>query len=206
MEKLPSPPARFTIPAITRDCRRGERLWRIYFMGGDHPTRWNELRHFGPTGSRFDHHTRPKRMQPRGILYATMGSHAILTALAEVFQEQRHIDRRRAEPWLAGFDLAHAVSLLDTGGAWPGRAGGSMALNSGSRSRAREWSRGIYTSYPAVEGILYPSSLKNQPCVALYERAENVLPVSPIFNERLDSPKLIDGLTLLAKELHYTMS
>ena len=206
MERLADPPRRFDVPGVFRVCPAGSRLWRIYFRGGTYPTSWNELRTFGPTGSRFDHHTPPKRVQARGIAYATSGPAAILTALAEVFQETRHIDRRRGEPWLAAFELSADVKLLDTSGDWPGQAGGSMAINSGSRSRARAWSRVIYASYPDAGGVWYPSSLKNQPCAALYERAARALPASPAFNEPLDSPKLFAGLTVLAKRLNYTLA
>ncbi len=49
----------------------------------------------------------------RGILYATSGSDAVHTALGDVFQETKVIDRRRNEPWLAAIDLEAALQLLD---------------------------------------------------------------------------------------------
>lgn len=206
MEKLPNPPARFSVPGNFHGCSVGSRLWRIYFRSGKHPTRWDELRHFGPTSSRFDHHTLPKRVQTSGIAYATIGRDAILTALAEVFQDTRHVDRRYHEPWLVAFDLDASVTLLDTGGRWPVRAGGNMAINSGSRAKARAWSRAIYQSYLNADGIWYPSSITNLRCAALYERASHALPKTPVFNEPLDSPKLLAGLLRLAKGLRYTLS
>ncbi len=203
MERLPDPPTSFGVPPVTRMLRSGSRLWRIYFRGGKHPTLWNGFRMFGPTGSRFDHHTYPKRTQARGILYATFGENPILTALAEVFQDTRYIDISRNEPWLAAFELAKEVILLDTESEWPNRAGGCMAINSGSRNQARKWSRAIYREYVDVHGIYYPSSLTNQPCVALYERVTSVLPKRPEFNEPIDSRKLSAPLTHLAAELNY---
>lgn len=180
-------------------------MWRVYFRASAYPTHWDDLRHFGPTSSRFDHHTLPKRVQPRGILYAAYGKDAILTALAEFFQSTRHIDRRRNDPWLVAFDLDAPLKLLNTARRWPVRAGGNMSINSGSRARARAWLRAIYASYPSAEGIWYTSSVTNLPCVALYERAKHALPSAPSFHEALDSPKLAGGLLRLAKRLGYTV-
>ena len=206
MEKLPEPPARFVARGSFQTRVAGSRLWRIYFRSGKHPTRWDEFRYFGPTSSRFDHHTHPKRLQTRGILYATSGNDAILTALAEVFQDTRHVDRKRNRPWLVAFDLGAPLTLLDTGGRWPVRAGGNMAINLGSRTKSRAWSRTIYSSYPNAEGIWYPSSVTNLRCAALYERASHALPTSPALNEPLDSPKLLGGLLQLTTKLGYTLS
>ena len=204
-ERLPKPPQKFGIPPVLKTLRRGTRLWRVYFQGGGHPTQWDACRNFGPTNGRFDHHTHPKRVQSRGIIYATSGKQAILTAVAEVFQDTRHIDRFRAQPWLASFELDGPLQLLNTGANWPGQAGGNMAINSGLRSRAREWSRRIYGQYPAVEGIWYPSCLTNQPCAALYERATHALPSRPSLNLPLSHPSLLANLTQIATRLNYTM-
>lgn len=205
MDRLPPPPK--ALPGLddgdVRALAAGTLLWRIYFRGGEHPGEWDRFRTFGPTTSRFDHHTRPKREQRRGIVYAAHGPSAVLTALAETFQHTRVVDRVRREPWLAGFALAQDVTLLDTGGWWPLRAGGNMAINSGSRAMAREWSRAIYRNYTDVAGICYPSSLANEPAVALYERAEEALPDRPMFNESLASPKLLAGLSELADAIRY---
>jgi hypothetical protein len=180
-------------------------IWRIYYRSGKRATAWNSFRYYGPTNSRFNHHTCPKRVQDRGIIYATTGREAIGTAIAEAFQDTRVVDRHRDEPWIVGFTLAKDLVLLNTGGDWPVRAGGSMAINSGSRKNAREWSRAIYRNYANVHGILYPSSLTNQPCVALYEKAAKGLPVEPAFHESLASPKLLAGLTKLAGHLNYAL-
>ena len=206
MQRLPSPPWRFAVSAIVQLLPAGTRLWRIYFRGR-HAASWGSFRAFGPTASRFDHHTRPKRVHPsRKILYATNGPHAIETALAEVFQDTSHIDRHTDKPRLAAFELTADVELLDTGGKWPVRAGGGMAINSGSRRRAQDWSRAIYRNYSAIEGIAYPSSLTNEPCVALYERAEHaVLAATPIFDRSLADRRLLAPLTVTAGNLKYTI-
>lgn len=205
MENLPAAPKKFSVAAVPHTIKAGTKLWRIYFRSGPYPTAWNAVRYFGPTGSRFDHHTYPKRVQERGILYATAGPNSILTALAEVFQDTRLIDRLRQDPWIVGFHLAKDVTLLNTGSTWPVRAGGNMAINSGSRNRAREWSRAIYRNYPLIGGVWYPSSLTNDSCAALYERSVACLPIAPTFNEALSSPKLFAGLTMLASRLNFAL-
>jgi hypothetical protein len=206
VEGLPAPPASFGVAAIYKTCPAGTRLVRIYNRGSSHPTSWNEFRKFGPTNSRFDHHLEPKREQPRGILYATTGARAVRTALAEVFQETRTIELIRKEPWLAIFDTNRELRLLDVTGDWPVRAGGNMAINSGDRKMSRAWSRVIYSSYPDADGIWSASSLTNQPCVTLYERAAKALPSNPSFNDALTSRKLLAGLTADAAQLNYMIS
>lgn len=199
MPKFPEPPPAAALAAIPPDIRtvpRGTRLWRIYFQGGEHPTGWSAFRYFGPTNSRFDHHLSSAvgpgagaGMAPdRGILYAaTEGS----VPFAEVFQEDRVIDRRRNGPWLVAFDLAAPVALLDLAGDWPTRAGASAAINSGQRPRARRWSQRIYEAYPMIAGLWYPSSMGgNRPAIALYERAARAMPGRPVFHRALADPAL----------------
>ncbi|PYP42230.1 MAG: hypothetical protein DMD43_03670 [Gemmatimonadetes bacterium] len=193
MAKLPGPPPPGALagrlPAEVKVLPRGTVLWRIYPRGGPHPGAWSQFRHFGPIATmRFDHHVLPPRTQARGILYAAM---RVYTCFAEVFQETRTIERSRNRPWLAGLALARAVALLDLTGAWATRAGASMALSTGRRDRARDWSRRIYEDYPAVEGLLYPSSMDgNRPAVVLYERARAALRERPIFHRALTDPAL----------------
>jgi hypothetical protein len=205
VEELRDPPDRFSVPPLFHACPAGTRLWRIYFGAGKFPGRWNAFRYFGPTSSRFDHHLRPPRVQDRGIAYATSGGDAIFTALAEVFQDTKVIDRTRDQPWLAALDLAAPLRLLDTSGDWPVRAGGNMAINSGNRGKAQAWSRVIYDSYAAAHGVWYPSSITNRECLALYERALHALPAAPAFHERLDSPMLLAGLSALAERLNFDL-
>src|SRR5262249_15503655 len=135
----------------------GTELWRIYARGGPHPTTWNTFRAYGPSArARFDHHLPPARGQNRGILYAAA---EILPCVAEVFQDTGIVDPRHDEPWLVGFRLTRPVRLLSLRGLWPTRAGGSMALNTGDRARARRWSRTVYEAYPQAEGLWYASAM-----------------------------------------------
>jgi len=184
--KFPEPPDVAALAATAPEIKRlaaGTVIWRIYARGGRYSSTWNTFRSFGPTRSRFDHHLPPARRQRRRILYgATNGS----TCFAEYFQDGRTIDRVLNEPWLVSFELTRHLALLDLTGAWPTKAGASMAINSGPRPRAQRWSRAIYDAYPAVEGLWYCSSMDaNRPAVALYERAKTSLPTKPRFQRAL---------------------
>lgn len=206
MAKFPDPPAAGALAAgvapSLKTLPSGALLWRIYRQGGPHPTAWNRFRHWGPApNGRFDHHGPPPREQPRGILY---GARRVATCFAEVFQDTRTIERSRHRPWLAGFELARALSLLDLTGAWPTRAGASMAINSGRRDRARAWSRRAYEDYPEIDGLYYPSSMGgNEPIVALYERARDALPLRPAFHRAVADPGLNRAVVQAAVRFNY---
>lgn len=201
MAKLPEPPKPLSIPAETTELPSGSIVWRIYSSGGRFPTTWSDFRSYGPTSARFDHHDPPPHAQSRAIFY---GAAEPTTCLAECFQAGRIIDRSSGAPWLVGFETVRALHLLDLTGAWPTRAGGSMAINSGQRPRARRWSRAIYETYPDVEGLLYSSSMHaNKPAYALYERARSSLPSAPVFHRALSDPALLSRLDGAAEVLGY---
>ena len=116
------------------------------------------------------------------------------------------MDTRRNEPWLAAFTLMDDVSLLDLRGKWPTRAGASANISSGPRPRCRRWSRAIYDAYPNLGGLYYASSMNgNEPAVALYERASNALPRSPVLNRLLSEAPLLLPLERIAAELGYDL-
>ena len=208
MPKLPDPPAPHVLAGIAPDpyiLRAGTELWRVYARGGYHPRSWNTFRSYGPVETmRFDHHEEPVREQDRKILY---GASRIPICIAEFFQVGRMIDRDRSEPWLVGFTVVRDVTLLNLCGTWPTRAGASMAINTGRRDRARQWSRAVYDAYPHVEGLWYPSSMyANQPAFAFYERAERSLAETPFFHMPLSAPGLYAALDGIAREIGYRFS
>jgi hypothetical protein len=209
--KFPDPPGidavRGIEPAI-KSLARGTSLARVYFTAGEHPTRWNEFRRYGPLlNARFDHHFRDAAgeafAQNRSILYCAAAAD---TCFAEVFQETRRINRTRRAPWLAIFTLRRDVDLLDLTGAFSTRVGASMAINTGIRARAREWAKTFYAAYDALQGICYPSSMNgNEPVVALTDRAESAacLPEHPDLNRALADDVLLDVLKHSADRLGY---
>ena len=204
MPKFPEPPPvaeLAEVEPVWRVLPARSLLWRLYFRGGSHPTFWNALRAYGPTQGRFDHHLSPPRVQDRSILYAAEEG---AICFAEVFQDMRLIDRTARDPWLAGFVLRGPLRLLDLTGAWPTRAGASMAINTGPRFRAQRWSRAIYEAYPEACGVYYASSMyRNRPCAALYERGAETLPKMPEFHRPLRDPALLPVIRRVAKDIGY---
>ena len=86
MARFPPPPPAgelARVRPIWHELPTGALLWRVYFRGGAHPTTWNAFRTYGPTGARFDHHTRPPREQARAIYYAALSGRT-LWALASI--------------------------------------------------------------------------------------------------------------------------
>ena len=203
MAKFPEPPDPLLTGAQTTTLGAGTPLCRIYFRGGLHACTWSQFRCFGPTQARFDHHDPPPRIQSKGILYAAATP---ATCLAEVFQATRVVDRVAGDPWLVILNLTRPLVLLDLTGTWPTAAGASMAITSGPRPRARRWSQAIYAAYPAVEGLLYGSSMHaNQPAMALFERARSAIPPAPAFHRALSDPGLLLRLDAAAAQLGYQL-
>jgi hypothetical protein len=208
MAKFPQPKGAAAIRATTPDLRHlapGTVLARVYFSAGLHPVRWNEFRRYGPTNARFDHHLPDAqgqaRVQERAVLY---GAGNATTCLAEVFQQTRRIDRVRDAPWLAVFELRRPLKLLDLSGTYPTRVGASMAINTGSRVRARAWARCFHEAFDDLQGIYYASSMHaNQGAIALNERALQAVAEHPRFNRALADDALLDVLKHAAAELGY---
>jgi len=195
---------RATAPHI-KHLAEGTVLARVYFSAGAPPTGWNQLRRYGPTNARFDHHLPHAhslaRDQQRAVLYCATNA---TTCLGEVFQQTRRIDRVRDAPWLAVFELQRPLKLLDLSGAYPTRAGASMAINSGGRVRAREWARSFYEAYGDLQGVYYPSSMHaNQGALALNDRAPAAVAEHPRFNRALADDALLDVLKHAAAALSY---
>lgn len=195
-------PAQVVLPA-------GSQLARIYFVGGDHPSSWNGFRHYGPTGSRFDHHLTDAAGnsfdQARSTMY--LAQHGP-TCLAEFFQETRRIDRARREPRLCLLHTRLDLPLLDLTGTFTTRAGAPMAINTGPRSRVRPWARAFYDAYPQLVGLLYSSSMHgNTPCVVLNDRAEKMDPflALPALDRALSDVALLDMLKNAAIEIGYVL-
>ena len=212
MAKFPNSPGASALarlaPAIGT-LAAGTRLARVYYSRGRHPQAWDQFRHFGPLNSRWDHHLPNDAGEPipqeRGIYYAAREAK---TCFAESFQVTRRIDRVYRAPWLVVFETLAALKLLDLTGDFATRMGASMAIHSGSRSRARGWARDLYEAYPDVQGILYAASMHGgKEALALNERALKVplFPAHPLFHRALADDALLDTLKHAASELGYAL-
>ncbi len=82
-----------------------------------------------------------------------------------------------------------------------------MKLTTGPTSHSRNWARGFYDAYPEIEGLSYPSSMTNEPVIALNDRADRVavLPATPMFNRALNDPILLTPLRNAAEDLGYDL-
>jgi hypothetical protein len=209
--KLPPSPGTETLREVgTRDedvlaVASHTVLWRIHSTTGEHVTPWNRMRHFGPLpGCRFDPHEPPPHEQPAGVLYLAID---IATCVAEVFQLARAVNRHERSPYLTGLRLTRTVRLLDLSGTWPTRAGASQALNSsGRRDVTRGWARSIHQAFPTIDGLWHPSSMNGlQPCVTLFESAQDALPDDAEVSLPLSHPALADALAKVADEVGYQL-
>ena len=210
MPKVPRKPSPARIKALDPDTKIVEArsvLWRIYFRGGPHPTRWGDFRHVGPTDARFDHHLGDQPVQQdRAVMYA---AEEPVTCFAEVFQQSRVINRWHKEPWLVGFEISRPIPLLDLTGPFATRAGASMGLMTGARSVSRNWARAFYETYPDLNGLYYPSSMHaNRPAIVLTDRAQtrNVIPEQPSFHRSLGDPAILTVLKNTAHTLGYVLN
>lgn len=184
----------------------GTRVVRVHPLGGTHPVAWNEFRSWGPTRSRFDHHTLPVRSHPtRRVAYVTHGATAFTAALAEYFQDDGGgvlplaLTFRR--PAASVIDLVADVRLLNLDRGWVTRAGGNQAIGTGSRVRSRQWARAIYRHHSDIAGLAYRSSVWGPGlCVALWERAEGAFPHAPEATRTLDDPYL--AVPIAAAAIH----
>lgn len=228
MSALPAPdPSNFPSPlprSAARTLPAGTIFGRIYESGGAHPSLWHEFRHFGPTGSRFDHHPDPAGHHPdHAVTYVTpqiavppetAAQSVLLVCLSECFSDRGVIERGSGaaggtQPRFVLFASTRDVTLLDlVDSTWITDAGGNGQINTGDRALSRPWARAIHQAYPDIDGVFYRSrTIAQRPripearAVALWERAEDALPVSPIADIELSSPGLTVTLESFAKTL-----
>jgi hypothetical protein len=184
-------------------------LARVYYTSSAHPLPWNSFRSFGPLNFRWDHHLPAAADEPheqgRAVYYAAANA---VTCLAEVFQATRRIDRVYQAPWLVVFNTLRPLTLLDLTGDFATRMGASMAIHSRSRARARGWAGDLYEAFPAVEGVVYASSMHGgAPGLAFNERVlrSPLFPPHPEFHRALADDVLLDPLKHAAQALGYAL-
>lgn len=187
---------------------------RVYPAGGRHGTRWNALRTWGPTGSRFDPHPTPAGDHPRsGVMYAAVRpswlgrrtAAPLMVSLAEVYRDRGIIELSRDMPYLTVFRPTRDVSLLDLSDSdWVTQAGGNAAVSSGPRTASRKWARAISEHYAgdSLDGVVYASSnVPNGRAVAFWAGVRTALPADPLVNKPLSDPALRATVEHYANEL-----
>lgn len=182
-----------------------DRLARIYFASGAHPSSWNTFRAWGPAANaRFDHHLLDAAGKPhaqdRKVIYCAPTG---MTCLAEVFQVTRTVNRTAGDPYLAVFAPTRSLKLLDLTGRFATQMGASLNIHSGPRSRARAWARALYEAY-TCDGLLYLSSMDaGSKALVLTDRAEDAMPELPLANRPLADPLLTDLIDAFTYRLGY---
>lgn len=180
-------------------------LWRIHNVGGKHPSRWDELRTFGPVDSRWDPHPEPRGVHlGHGVAYAAPNP---TTSFGEVFQRTRRIDLTDPEQYLTGWRPARELRLLDLTDTWPSRQGAAGALSAAPKPVCRAWARAIFDELvldgPRVDGLRVTSTITNRPMVVLYDPAADSYPAAPAISRPLSHDDLVPAVDLAVEELGY---
>lgn len=200
MKVPPTPPPSFVINPPHIRTFQGV-LWRVFRTEGAHPVAWNQLRHYGPMEDmRFDPHPPPKGRHPGvGVMYTATQAY---TALGEVYQGDRVIDRTAGGATIAAWGPSRPLLLLDLTSNWPVLNGAAAAIMMDDKANTRSWAQAIDERYgDALDGLFHQSSINNEPLVTLFSRTERVpaVPARVRFSARL-SDTTADEIVDLAKE------
>jgi len=209
---LPDPPGPAILRGLgfesgeTRVIDPCEVWWRAHFTEGAHVLPWNRFRSFGPI-LRFDPHRLPKGEDPtRGVWY---GGSTPDSALGELFQTDRVIDRRRNRPYLTALSFTRTLTVLDVAadseGAWITRVGGTFAVSTAAHAITQQWARAVAAAFPDLDGIRYNSRYAGHACLALFLPSQSAMPARPQLSLPLDHPDLINRLAPAAKRLGYLL-
>ena len=205
MVKLPRDPGPLTIDEADLVDWSHQKMVRIHGTIGPHALHWHQLRHFGPTPTRFDPHPPPPATHADfAVMYAAAD---VDTALAEVFQRGRVIEPAAPNgPYLTVWEAARALRLLDLRDTWPIRQGASHAINTGPHPVCRRWAHAIAVHPQAVDGILYTSSMTGRDATALFLPAADSFPPHPELSLPLTDPGLVGALEAAAERINYAIT
>ena len=205
MVKLPRDPGPLTIDDADLLDWPHPQMVRIHGTVGPGSLHWHQLRHFGPTPTRFDPHPPPPATHPDfAVLYAAAD---VDTALAEVFHRGRVIEPSAPNgPYLTVWDAGRSLRLLDLRGTWPIRQGASHAINTGPHRVCRRWAHAIAVHPQAVDGLLYTSSMTGSDATALFLPAADSFPLNPDLSLPLSDPGLAGVLEGAAERVRYAIT
>lgn len=203
--KLPRDPGRLRIDDADLVDWPHEKMVRIHGSVGPRSLHWYQLRHFGPTPTRFDPHPPPPATHPDfAVMYAAAD---LDTALAEVFQLGRVIEPAAPNgPYLTVWPTARSLRLLDLRGTWPIRQGASHAINTGPHPVCRRWAHAIAIHPKGVDGLLYTSSMTGADAAALFLPAADSFPRGPELSLPLSDPGLVEVVEGAAQRIGYVVT
>lgn len=182
-------------------------LWRLHTPTGAHPTRWDELRGYGPLPTaRFDPWPPPPADRAGDAITVAVGYFAfdVPSCLAEVFQTTRHIATTRTAMQLSAFQPRRPLRLLDLRGSWPVAIGASHAINAAAKNRCRRWAQAIREAYRSPDGLLY-TGFAGRDCAVVYAPPGDVFPSAPTFTRPLADPALAPYLADAAEQIGYAL-
>lgn len=187
--KLPRTPGPLTIDEADLAGWPG-RMVRIHGTAGQHSLPWSELRHFGPTRTRFDPHSPPPAHHPD--FAAQYVAADLETALAEVFQATRRVEPAAPNrPHLTVWEPNRGLRLLDLTGMWPVRNGASHVINTGPHAACRQWAHAAAIHPIRVDGLRYSSSMTGRHVAVLFLPAADSFPDRPLMTLPLTHPGLV---------------
>lgn len=200
--KLPRDPGRITIDDTDLVDWPAGNLVRIHGSVGPFALPWHQLRHYGPTPTRFDPHPPPPAVHADfAVMYPAA---TVDTALAEVFQRGRIIEPSAPSgPYLTVWQATRVLRLLDLRGGWPIRQGASHVINSGPHLTCRRWAHAIAVHPQAVDGLLYSSSMTGSDAAALFLPAADTFPRHPRLSLPLNDPGLAGAVEAAAGRIGY---
>lgn len=173
--KVPAaPPPSFIVDSVLHVATYEGPLWRVFPTTGPHPQVWDELRHYGPVEDmRFDPQAPPPAFDPNaGVMYTSTLPH---TALGEVYQSTRVIDRASRGATIASWIPSRPLQLLDLTTNWPVLNGAAAAMMMDDKQHTQAWARAIDQQLGAdVDGLYHQSAINNEPMVTLFSRTERV--------------------------------
>lgn len=194
----PPPPLRNVNPQIIT-LSANTKLRRIF-----DPTRYNAtatgFRSYGPV-SRFDHHNleEPGLDPKRSIIYAGF---TLSCCIVEYFGDGEIINLENIK--LAIIYLSKELKLLDLRGS-SAMAAGTVAAISGITQReiSQAWGKYFYEHielYGLLDGLIFSGAHNGEDVVALYERAEKVISLSPVKEINLKSEALRSTVLKIASQ------
>ncbi len=104
--------------------------------------------------------------------------------------------------------LARTVRLLDITsdpdhGAWPTRAGASMALSTGRHDYTSAWARELCDQFPHLDGLAYRAAMDGGLAVALFLPAADATPRRAATSRALSDPALTSRIAGICRTIGY---
>ncbi|HEY1429210.1 MAG TPA: RES domain-containing protein [Candidatus Tumulicola sp.] len=175
---IPPPPPPWPVSPVHYIWTAGSTLHRIYAPARCGATALG-FRTAGPF-VRFDHHEVGHR---RGILYA---AESLDGALVEVAGDRGICSYSSLR--YTSFAPTRDLLLLDLTSAGVRQAGMLAKVTSCDHGDSQKWARYCYDNaglYGEIDGFYYPNAHNFYIAVALFERAQNALPLHPAFDRKL---------------------